>query len=144
MGSLGGCCTGVSKGWKVSVGLCLCEGNRLSRGPRWSGLVIWIQLARVAVITVGVSWACVVSATWVLWHEHKNERSQHESENAENVECEEDGVVSATWVLWHEHMNERIQHESENAENVECEVSGMWEAFVGEPLRRRDRDGMKR
>ncbi|KAJ1215147.1 hypothetical protein NDU88_002756 [Pleurodeles waltl] len=24
----------------------------------------------------------------MLWHEHKNERSQHESENAENVECE--------------------------------------------------------
>ncbi|KAJ1140272.1 hypothetical protein NDU88_006629 [Pleurodeles waltl] len=59
-------------------------------------------------------------------------------------EVDEDGVVSATWVLWHEHKNERSQHESENVENVECEVSGMWEAFVGEPLRRRDRDGMKR
>ncbi|KAJ1090576.1 hypothetical protein NDU88_003706 [Pleurodeles waltl] len=54
MGQLGGCCAGVTRGWKVSVGLCLCEGNRLSRGPRWSGLVIWIQLARAAVITVGL------------------------------------------------------------------------------------------
>ncbi|KAJ1158919.1 hypothetical protein NDU88_011591 [Pleurodeles waltl] len=53
MGPLGGRCAGVTRGWKVYGGLCLCEGNRLSRGSRWSGLVIWIQLDRAAVITVG-------------------------------------------------------------------------------------------
>ncbi|KAJ1153057.1 hypothetical protein NDU88_005824 [Pleurodeles waltl] len=37
MGPLGGCCAGVTRGWKVSVGLCLCKGNRLSQAHDGSG-----------------------------------------------------------------------------------------------------------
>ncbi|KAJ1103643.1 hypothetical protein NDU88_001064 [Pleurodeles waltl] len=54
MGPLGGSCAGVPRGVWVCSGLGLCEGNRLSRGPRWSGLVIGVQVDRAAVIADGL------------------------------------------------------------------------------------------
>ncbi|KAJ1171997.1 hypothetical protein NDU88_003854 [Pleurodeles waltl] len=54
MGPLGGSCAGVPRGVWVCSGLCLCEGNRLSRGSRWSGLVISVQVDRAAVIADGL------------------------------------------------------------------------------------------